>query len=169
MRSRVVLAIVVVSLTACGDDEPETNPATCQDYADVSGNPSFATDVMPIFQLSCGLSTSCHQSPSGKEELSLGPPVAITPMQPDIDAVHAAIVGTASLTRSSLPLVDPGNPAGSWLLAKIEYEGAEFAECDTSSQCGSECGDRMPQGSSKMERARIDIIAAWIKSGAANN
>ena len=131
--------------------------------------PSFKDDVMPIFALSCALSTSCHQSPNGKENLSLGPSQSMgAPDQATLDAVHAGLVGAASV-RSSLPLVDPGNPAGSWLLAKLEYEGDEYGTCDASTQCGDQCGDRMPQNGSKMERERIDVIAAWIASGAPNN
>jgi hypothetical protein len=168
-RLPVCTLFAALVLTGCSDDESNpTGGVACADYAGVSGSPSFSADVMPIFQLSCALSTSCHQSPSGKEGLSLGPPLTMMPDQATLDAVHAGLVGASSV-RSALPLVAAGDPAGSWLMGKLEYEGAEFQTCDANTQCGDTCGDRMPQGNPRVEQARIDILAAWIASGAPNN
>jgi len=159
----VLLALLALCLVACGDDETEATE-TCRDYANVSASPSFATEVMPVFAISCALSASCHQAPNGAESPKLGPAMSTTPSQADIDAVHAELVGAASQS-SSLPLVAAGDPAGSWLLAKLTFD--DFASCEEQTQCDA-CGDRMPPSSS-LEQDRIDIIAAWIKDGAQNN
>lgn len=179
-----MLAIATIGvLTACGDDETGSgggggSAPTCADYADVSGSPSLADDIIPIFALSCALSSSCHQLPasSAQEGLALGRPMAMLPLtQQDLDEVHALLINSSAL-RSQLPLVQPGEPAQSWLMAKLEYADPSdpdpktlFSECPDNTQCGDNCGQRMPQNGGRLDQARIDTIAAWIKDGAQNN
>lgn len=155
---------LLLGAAACSDDE--TSSGACIDYSAVSGSPSFANDVMPIFQQSCNFS-SCHSSaiPSPQEDLALGPENGIQVTQADLDAVHGAIVGAASV-RSSMNLVTAGDPANSWLLAKVEYEPADLGTCAV---CTPPCGDRMPVSSPALSDAALNTLRAWIKDGAQNN
>ena len=167
MRSNAYLTVLMAcALAACNGDETEPPEGGCEDYAGISGSASFANDVIPIFSGACSLSSSCHQSPNGMEGLSLGQDLSVTPTQMEIDAIHAAIVGGAS-SLSSLPIVAPGDPAGSWLMVAIEYPTDMMNECG--GDCGDACPDQMPQGGGRMEQERLDIIARWIKDGAPNN
>lgn len=154
---------------AC-DDDPEPPEQGCRDYADVTPGGSFENDVMPLFARSCALASSCHQGDpgNGQEGLGLGP----SNMQGAPDAMQLADIHdqllNASPVRSTLPYVDPSNPTGSWLMAKIEYDASLLAEC---SVC-TDCGVFMPQGSpsdSGYTRAERDLIAGWILDGAPNN
>ena len=164
---RLLAILLALTSVACSDDEPPPT-ATCASYEGVSGSPSFAADVMPIFQLSCTFS-SCHSSMSASpaEGLALGPPNATTPDQAAIDAVHAGIVNADS-SQANEKLVVPGSPEESFLMAKLEYgDDATFAACGI--DCTS-CGELMPQGNSTpIDQARRDTIAAWIKNGAPND
>ena len=165
-----MLALTLAMNVACGGDDEGTGggaATSCTDFSGVSGSPSFQSDVMPIFSLSCALSSSCHQTPSGKEDLVLGQAMSDGP--PDqmlIDEVHALIVGAAS-TESSLPRVEAGNPSGSWLLVKMACDQDELTEQDPS--CTSPDCEPMPPPAGGLDAARIDIVAAWIASGAPNN
>jgi hypothetical protein len=174
----LALVLVAMGVGACNGDDPPDGVTTCVDYAAVDtmvcGGPcTLANDVMPIFQNSCTLSSSCHDSaaanPAG-EGLKLGPKIANTPTQADLDAVHDFIVNGTSV-RSDNVLVAPGNPAGSWLLAKVEYNdfevcGPVHAACDNTAKG---CGIRMPFSSEALGADRLAILRAWIVDGAQNN
>jgi hypothetical protein len=152
-----------------GDPVGGAPPAGCVDYAGLvlSPAPSFAADVMPIFQQSCTLSNACHSdqtpNPAG-DGLSLGPPITMTPDRAAIDAVRATLLDGAAV-RSSSPFVMPGRPGYSWLQQKLEY--ADFESCSLV-QCGPEppCGDQQPFLAPPLAKADRDRIAAWIAAGA---
>ena len=166
-----LLAVTLATNVACGGDDDGSGGGTagssCTDFSGVTGSPSFENDVMPIFSLSCALSPSCHQTPTGKEDLVLGQ--AMTDGPPDqmlIDDVHALVVGAAS-TESSLPRVEAGNPPGSWLLLKMACDQDELTELESS--CTKPDCEPMPPPGGGLDAERIDIVAAWIASGAPNN
>jgi len=177
-----LLAATLGLTTACGGDDEGTggegpggggpgggggtSGADCTDFSDVSGSPSFKDDVIPIFSLSCALSASCHQTPSGKEDLILGQAMADGP--PDqslIDQVHGLIVG-ADATESALPRVDAGNPSGSWLLLKMACGQEELTSHEP--MCTGTC-QPMPPPTGGLDAERVNTVAAWIASGAPNN
>ncbi len=164
------LALATLTLLGCSDDDDP--PAdTCQDYASVSPGGSFRDDVMPLMSRSCALATSCHQGPAGSGSDSLG--LGNSLMQGDNDAtvlegIHTQLLNDGSM-RSTMPMVKANDPAGSWLMAKIEYDAPDLATCAV---CDGDCGVFMPQGSSSdsgLTRAERDTIAAWILDGAQNN
>lgn len=168
---RLLIPLFVAS-AGCSDDE-STSAMTCQDYAAVTAGGSFKDDVLPLFSRACALSASCHQGDAGQgiEGLGLGPSTSMDAAdQATIDGIHAQLLNQAP-GASPLPFVKPGDPVGSWLMAKIEYNTADLAVC---SQCTGDCGDFMPQNpnptpSSGYTRAERDTIAAWILDGAQNN
>jgi hypothetical protein len=65
-----------------------------------------------------------------------------------------------SVREPSLPLVDPGNPAGSFLLRKVtgDFTGLPCAP--------SACGERMPQRSTPLPQEELDSLERWIQQGA---
>lgn len=175
MKTIWIAAVALATLAACGSSETSNSSTTstgsgssgCLDYATAKTGVSFKSDVMPIFQRSCNFS-ACHSatSSSPQEGLALGLGVSDTMTDAEIGEVHAGIVNGAA-ERSSLPLVTPGEPTQSWLLAKVSY--SSFASCQAiADECAPKgCGSRMPQ--QPLDQADIDTIAGWIKDGAKNN
>ncbi len=149
---------------ACGDDETEE---TCRSYTELTPGGSFETDVMPLLSRSCALAISCHQGDpgSGQEGLGLGPNMDTDLVPTELDNIHDQLLNNPAV-RSPLPHIQAGDPVGSWLMAKMEYDTANLAVCAT---CDGDCGVFMPQGSkpdSGLSRAERDTIAAWILDGA---
>ena len=157
-------ALTLATALACGTDDPGEEAETCVDYSGVSGEVSFADDVIPLFQQSCTISGSCHLSGSAApaEGLELGLKNTDTMTEADIDAVYNAIVNVDS-KAAEMKLVKEGEPAQSFLLAKCEY--SDFAVCDTVTCAPKGCGSQMPLGA-PMSDARINILRQWIKAGA---
>ena len=132
----------------------------------------MADDVMPLFARSCALSSSCHQGDAGEgiEDLGLGPNNENSPA-PDtvLQGIRDQLVSQAPL-RSPLPFVEPGDPNGSWLMAKITYASTDLPIC---SECSDNCGENMPQDDDNPDNGLTpgerEVIAAWILDGAENN
>jgi mono/diheme cytochrome c family protein len=102
--------------------------------------PSYAGDIEPIFVPACG---ECHGGDKPKKGLDLAPGKG-----------HAALVGRPS-QEVDLPLVKPGDPAGSYLWHKLSHTQTE--------------GKGMPRGmfsSSKLPQEQLDLIERWIVAGA---
>lgn len=144
--------------------------SACFDYSKfdaMSPTVSFKTDVLPFFQQSCGISTSCHgdiNMPDDKRPY-LGPNKDTTAMQSDIDAIMASIVGVQSYYEPGMPIVKAGEPENSFLMYKLD---GTF-DCDKLT-CGNDCGALMPQGvSDPVEQTSRDAVRRWIAQGAQNN
>lgn len=121
---------------------------------------SFANDVMPIMKASCGLSSSCHGSPTGSR-IFLGSNATLT----DPAKVRAAIVGVPSTDLPTMPFITASDPGKSFLLHKMDGD-----QCTFQSQCVSkDCGESMPQGSDVLEVAKRDVVRRWIAQGAVDN
>jgi hypothetical protein len=185
---RVVLAPVLactIAAVACsgGDGEPE--PTGCKAPAcpvDTSGvdltTPavSFELDVLPVFRRSCGLSSACHGSQgSSAAKLYLGPKKSDTTTVIDAAFRQKLIDGLAdvpSLTAPAVALVEPGDPAQSFLMLKVDgcHDSAGLAcKPQPKSKSGAQCGDRMPQGSTPACPEDRDVIRRWIAQGAKND
>lgn len=104
---------------------------------------SFARDIQPIFVTSC----SCHTGRFPSEGLNLEPANAF-----------ANIVRVKS-RQSPLNRVEPGKPAESYLLHKLN---------GTQRSVGGS-GSRMPLVGGPLAPARIQLITTWIQEGALNN
>jgi len=104
---------------------------------------SFGSDVFPIFSATC-TSAGCHAQPSPAENVDLS----------TAPAAHATLVGNYASECSMLPLVEPSKPASSYLLQKLRGWGTCFT------------GWRMPEETTPLTDAQIDLVSAWIGKGA---
>ena len=102
--------------------------------------PSYAADVEPIFLAACG---DCHGAEKPKKGLDLSKGKG-----------HAALVGRPS-QEVELPLVEAGDPAGSYLWHKLTHTQRE--------------GKGMPRGifsSTRLPQEQLDLVERWIVAGA---
>ncbi len=110
--------IVALCLMACGGGGSSTSTSNSSDpYAGTTcpittpkTNPSFASDVLPALQLSCGSNTSsCHggTSPAGRILFA--------------GSASSVYTQLRAVTQSgpSWYRVNPGNPDTSWLIEKV--------------------------------------------------
>lgn len=159
---------------------------------------SLRDDVMPIFGLSCTMS-SCHGGDTPAAKLYLGvrcvydessphrctfpdtpdaapwPPGAM-PLTPEVvDRVYESLLA-ASDTALNVPRVAPGDPGASFLVDKISgthndrgYDCASSGAVDF-----GPCGAAMPFGTSGLcdlggpTSSQFNTIAAWVLQGARN-
>ena len=135
MRHRLLARLALVGIAAAA--APSFPKA-----ADASV--SYKRDIQPIFDEAC---VACHQKGSAEAKLVL-----------QRDAAYAATVGVASQEAPGAPLVDPGKPDRSYLLAKVVGDHAKL---------GGK-GARMPLGDPLTDQ-NIARIRAWIAAGAARN
>jgi hypothetical protein len=133
---------------------------------------SFKTSVVPIFQVSCALSSSCHSDmTSGPSLLYLGLPAT---MPADPNGIIAATVSVKSQELPTMNYVTPGNLNESYLIQKVQG-----TICQYGSQCSSNpvptCGDLgagtggMPQTSCPLADSELDTLRRWVAQGAMNN
>jgi hypothetical protein len=162
------------TLSGCGGGETTGGDGACFDYAKFDGTKEavhFKADVLPIFRTSCGLSTSCHgaESPSAPEQHFLGPKNSedVTDMQ--IQAIFDQSVGKASVMNSDMQVINPGKPAESFLMYKLDAPvDGDFCG-DLTCAGDKSCGDEMPQGGPQLPADKRDVIRRWIAQGAKND
>jgi hypothetical protein len=167
-------------LAACSSSPPGTagtggaggqgaGGAACVLYVVPSGTDlmqptvSFKSDVMPIFNASCGL-TNCHATTVDKlaPNFFLGDATA---MGSDAAAVHDAIVGQNSGELPTMPFVTAGDPSMSYLMHKIDGDQCHFdAQCVTGS-----CKLPMPNGGTPLTVDMRDTVRRWIAQNAVDN
>lgn len=132
-----MLLVGALSWVGCAGDDATLGP----DRSDGAGTLTEATlaQVSEVFAVSCATS-SCHRGGQPAADLSLEGDFA------------ARIVGVASGQRPDFPLVDPGNPDGSYLLIKVRGDDEIVSQ-------------QMPPGRT-LPPEQVEIIRAWIASGA---
>lgn len=128
---------------------------------------SFATDVLPIFEQSCSLSSSCHGNPSSPETASGYQPY-LGEVNPETTPSDIALILSLVVDQdshvSSMKIVAPSSPETSFLMHKMD------GDLDCALGCpGDDCGDSMPQGVSPLPRETRDTVRNWIAQGAQNN
>jgi hypothetical protein len=164
-------AVTVLGSAGCGGSSSSTSGGNdpCYDYSAFTPTAAhFGADVLPIFQRSCGISTSCHQTQNNtnKNQPYLGPAKDNVATAAEKKAIIAGIVGVKSVGEPEMNNVTAGDPDASFLMHKLDG-----VEC-TKLACAAKktCGTLMPQGSSTpMDAAERDTIRSWIKNGAAND
>lgn len=105
-------------------------------------DPSFSSDIQPIFNNNCAVS-GCHNS-TAQAGLVLSQGVA-----------YNNIVNVASTEVPALMRVKPSDAANSYLVKKIE--GTQTV------------GVRMPNGRNPLGSVTIQNIKNWVNRGAKNN
>lgn len=171
----------VAAMTGAGCDDTTDGTGGSADCLDAKGcfdytcykpgaTRSFKTDVLPIFEQSCSLSSSCHGNPKSPMtaegyQMYLGE-VDPTPATPsDVAKILSLIVSQPSPSAMGELIVDPGKPETSWLMQKMDGD----VDCGAVTCKFSDCGKSMPQGVKPLPQATRDIVRDWIKQGALDN
>jgi len=174
----LALATLAAALAPAGcSDDASTTGDTCKeigadgcfDMACYTEGPqrSFRSDVLPIFENSCALASSCHGDPLSPDQASGYRPYLgevnqeMTPF--DVALIFSKIAGQDS-HAASMKIVDPGKPETSFLMHKMDGD----LEC-AAVTCAGSCGTPMPQTGDTLPREQRDIVRDWIKQGAQDN
>ena len=136
---------------------------------------SFARDIQPLFNRSCGITGStCHGSPATNPKTTglvfLGLPDGGT----DSGEVLTGIVGQPSPEDPRMDIIKAGDPAHSYLMHKLDGDSVLFAsDCNGAHNPNPafvNCGCQMPYNSGNLDAdAGRDNIRRWIAQGAKNN
>ena len=144
--SRLVAAAIAATLAiACAQFDATTEPTFGLPDIVVT-NPSFASDIQPIFDRRCSIG-GCHSLATAQAGLVL-----------DASESYESLVGVPSLLRPQFLRVEPFNADDSWLVRMI---GA-----DPAARLGHE---RMPLASRPLTPNQIATIVNWIEQGALRN
>jgi WD40-like Beta Propeller Repeat len=161
-----------------GFQPPVAPPAKSYDGGScASAAVSFGTDVMPIFQRGCTLSSVCHGQVNNlaEEGLYLGDNAGGT----SPTTIHDVLVGVPSREDPSMNLVTAGDPSSSYLWHKVygdQNSNPSVARgcANTPSQCtdcttSTPCGGSQPYLGAPLGSADLCTIQSWIGQGALNN
>jgi hypothetical protein len=140
MKSIVLLFLMALLICAvspgCSKDSSPSKPPT------VKEDPSYASDIQPIFTASCAL-PSCHASP-GQYGLIL-----------TAGQSYSLLVNVNSAEVPTMMRVRPTLPDSSYLVLKIE--GRQTV------------GLQMPATGTPLSATNIQLIRNWVTKGAQNN
>jgi len=144
--SRTLALVLSLALAACsggdgGPTDPGGNGNNSGGPPTPKADPSFSSDIVPIFSSAGCTSGGCHGSPI-QAELNLA------------SSPRASMVNVPSSQVSGEIRVIPGNANGSYLVKKLEGR-ASF-------------GERMPLGG-QLDAVSLANIKNWINQGAKNN
>jgi hypothetical protein len=184
-RARTVLSSFVVVASAVGamacSSSSSPSPAGDSDGGGSGSTVSFQADIVPIFQQSCEISSSCHGQPNnaGEENLFLGD---FTGEDAGVvSQVYTGLVNVKSEENPEMNLVTPGSPSTSWLYQKLSNTPqmlTTFAgdcakgTCNAPTCMGAPCGTSMPYLNAMLQTAdpaALEAINDWITQGAMNN
>lgn len=143
LRRACAAALLAAALAGCGGGSGEGLDANGRPVGEGGGSggplqPTFASIQANVFTPIC---TACHAGASAPAGLRL-----------DAGSSYALLVGVASAEVPGLQRVNPGNPADSYLVQKLEGRAA--------------VGARMPFGGPYLDDATIAVIRQWIAAGA---
>lgn len=106
--------------------------------------PSLSSIQTNIFTPTCSVA-GCHS----------GPPGPHLPSGMDLSSANASfgsLINIASIEEPTIPRVAVGDADNSYVIQKLEGTAAQ--------------GSQMPQGGPFLDQATIDVVRAWIDSGA---
>jgi hypothetical protein len=133
----LLVALLCITLGQCSNsNEPDGSSSVKED-------PSFASDIQPIFTASCAILSSCHAAP-GQEGLILSQGQS-----------YALLVNVNSVQADTLMRIRPFLPDSSYLVVKIEGNQT--------------VGVRMPATGGPLSSTNIQLIKNWVSKGAQNN
>jgi hypothetical protein len=153
------------------DAGPDCEPSYDESDADLTTpTVSFANDVLPIWQPSCGIAGStCHGATNAAP---LQPYLGAFDGGTDASQVLSGIVGVPSYEDPSMNLVTAGDPSNSYLVQKLDNQQctpALTADCAKGQSNYPNCGVSMPFGNPPLPSDQYDTIRRWIAQGAKNN
>jgi hypothetical protein len=140
---------------------------------------SFQTDILPVFETSCGVGgATCH---GATNETTLDRPYLGTfdGDGGESAAILSGIVGVAASEDPTMDVVKAGSPDQSYLMYKLDDD-----QCLQAADCApqqatiaainpglgySGCGTVMPQTGVQLEASMRDTIRRWIAQGAKSN
>jgi len=143
---------------------------SCADLA--APTVSFASDVLPVFQTSCGIAgATCHGNPMVNAKATGQPYLGMPTGGTDAGQVLAGIVGVPSAEDPQMNNVTAGQPAQSWLMHKLDGDQCLYAaQCKaTGNPVFANCGLQQPYSSGVLDLATRDTIRRWIAQGAKDN
>ncbi len=153
-------AAVVLFLGGTGCQEPQAGGARAGAASDpTAGAPSFRRDVAPVLERSCAGARGCHgAAPTDGVALDLRP-----------GAAHGELVGKAAEMRRGSRRVEPGDPAASFLIAKVAGNVARGE--GKAMPLDPNTGWPVHAGSPRaLDPAFVaTVLTPWIKAGAPNN
>jgi hypothetical protein len=131
---------------------------------------SFRKDVLPIFEQSCSLSSSCHGNPKSpmtgdgyQPYLGEVDPTEMAPS--DVPKILSLIVSQPSPSATGENIVEPGKPEKSYLMQKMDGD----VDCGVVKCTFDDCGKGMPEGVKPLPQETRDTIRDWIQQGALDN
>jgi hypothetical protein len=162
----------------------EDSGAGCTAYTSTasltSPTVSFKTDVLPLFQRSCGISGgTCHgMYQGGQQNLYLAEPSSNMDGDGDGGAILMGLVGVKSVEDPTMNLVTAGDLTTSFLMHKMDgdqctletsCEAADGAIITGTATVTTPCGSAMPYLNPLLAVSDRDTVRRWIAQGAMNN
>jgi hypothetical protein len=170
----------------------------CYDYTtfdSTSPATTFMADVVPIFQGSCALSTSCHGCDGVSDPGCTNPGIkpflgvqkAATLTAPQLATIIAGTVGqpanaqpstidpTVMVGNPNMSIIVAGSPQQSFMMYKLDGDPTlsdmnNQVTCATLTCAGTmSCGAAMPSGGPQLAQTERDTIRRWIAQGATND
>jgi hypothetical protein len=139
-RARFISGVaLLLALAACGDDSVGPPERV------VKAQPSFATDIIEIFQRRGCSASDCHGAMGGRAGLELVGTAA---------ADYAQLVNVGAALEA-FDRVVPGNADDSYLVIKVEGRQG--------------IGQRMPIDGAPLDDIDLTNIRNWVENGAPNN
>jgi hypothetical protein len=178
------LAVVAFGAFGCSSSTSPSGDGGSGGTCDTSKTVSFKTDVVPIIQGSCSLSTVCHGTVNNSmaESLYLGPNLEDAPngfSAAQATASIAAVVGVKAKENPMMNMVTASDLENSFLWHKIvgdmNSDTAVAAGCMTTDEscagCSSTepCGKQMPYLSTVLAADEQCKFKSWIVQGALDN
>jgi hypothetical protein len=146
---------------------------------------SFGKDVIPIFEKTCGVGSTCH---GGDPATDISQRGVFLGCAPDASAtclvtgdpapqVYAGLIGPNADTpaeESCMPFVKPGNPTQSYLMRKMDSDLCGMTCCTQNNAAAGSvgamgCGTVMPYLQAVLPPSTRDTVRRWIVQGAKNN
>jgi hypothetical protein len=152
---------------------------------DTSVAVSFKTDVLPVFQMSCTVSNSCHGQMNNdpEEDLYLGENSSVSATDPE--AVYKGLVSVPAKEDPSMPLITAGSLDNSFVWQKVAVIGftnpgpsasllagcaaSPAPQCTPDCNSSTPCGGLMPYLGAPLDPDLECALQSWIVQGAKNN
>jgi hypothetical protein len=175
-----VAAALAVACSSPSPSAPDSGPGP--DISNIPtppANVSFSSQVVPIFQQSCGTSGAiCHGSTTVTTAMQPRPFLGLpfgTPSTQTLQSIHDGIVNTLSNEDPTMNYVTASTDGGargdtsqSFLWFKVTGQEDQLnASC--TNPAFMMCGLAMPYQGAPLTVDELSIVEGWIQQGALNN